>query len=81
MNYYPELNSQVRDKIKVVSDLSYYATKKELEHAKCVDTSNLTAKKDFIALKEEVDKLGINKLANLAISLNNLKARVDDLIS
>ena len=31
MSYYPEPGSHVRDKIKVVFDLSNYANKKELE--------------------------------------------------
>ena len=46
----------ISDKVKVVLDLSY-ATKNELEHATSIDTSNLAAKKDFIALKTKVDKL------------------------
>ena len=33
MSYYPELESHIRDKIKVVMHLSNYATKKELDHA------------------------------------------------
>ena len=53
--------------------MSNYATKKELEHATGIDTSNLTVKKDFI------DKLDINKLTNVPSSLNNLKTKVDDL--
>ena len=56
-----------------------YATKKELDHAKRVDISDLAAKKDFIALKAEVDKLNINKLVNVATSLNNLETKIDDL--
>ena len=32
MNYYPEQYSHIKDKVKVVLDLSNYATKKELEH-------------------------------------------------
>ena len=60
---YPEPDSHIRDKFKIVLDLSNYATKKELDHATGVDTSDLAAKKDFIALKAEVDKLGINKLS------------------
>ena len=36
-------------------------------------------KKDFIALKAEIDKLDINKLINLPTSLNNIKTKVDDL--
>ena len=79
MSYYPEPDSHIRDKVKVVLDLSHYATKKELDHATGVDTSELAAKKDFIALKTEVDRLGINKLVNIPTSLNNLKPEVDDL--
>ena len=41
--------------------------------------SDLAAKKGFIALKAEVDKLEINKLANVQNSLNNLKTKVNDL--
>ena len=79
MSYYPEPNSHITNKVKVVLDLSNYATKKELDHATGVDTSDLAAKKDFIALKAKVDKLGINKLVNVPTSLNNLKTKVDDL--
>ena len=43
-----------------------------------VDTSNLPAKSDFIALKAVIDKLDINKLVNVSTNLNNLKAKVDD---
>ena len=53
--------------------------KKELKHARGVDTSDLVAKKDSIALKPEVDKLEINKFVNVTTSLNNLKAMIDDL--
>ena len=41
MSYYPDPQSHIRAKIKVVLDLSHYATKKELEHAKDPDTSDL----------------------------------------
>ena len=60
-------------------DLSNYVTKKELEHVTRVDTFDLAAKKDFIALKAQVDKLDINKLVNIPISLNNLETKADDL--
>ena len=59
--------------------MSDYPTKKELEHATGIDTSDLAAKKDSISLKAEVDKLDINKLTNVPTSLNNLKTKVDDL--
>ena len=79
MSYYPEPDSNITDKVKVVLDLSNYATKKELDHATSVDTSDFVAKKDFIALKSEVDKLDVNKLVNIPTSLNNSKTKVDDL--
>ena len=79
MSYYPETDSRIRDKVKVVLDLSNYAAKKEVEHATGIDISDLSAKKDFIALKAEVDKLDINKFVNVPTSLNNLKTKVNDL--
>ena len=45
MSYYPELHSYIRDKVKVVLDLSNCGTKKELDYATGVDTSDLAAKK------------------------------------
>ena len=78
MSYYPEPDSHITDKVKVLLALSNYATKKELEHATGIDTSDLTAKKYLVALKAYVDKLDINK-TNVPTSLNNLKIKVDDL--
>ena len=42
-------------------------------------TRDLAAKKIFIALKAEFDKLDINKLINFQTSLNNLSIKVGDL--
>ena len=56
--------------------MSNYATKKKLDHATVVDTSDLAAKNDFIASKSEVDKLDINKLDNVLTSLNNFKTKI-----
>ena len=78
MSYYPEPDSHTRDKVKVVLELSNYATKKELEHVTGIDKSNVAANKYFIELKAEVDKLEINKLTNVPTSLNNLKTEVDN---
>ena len=44
-----------------------------------MDTSELAAKKDFIASTAELDNLGINKLVDFRTNLNNLKTKVDDL--
>ena len=39
MNYYPEPDIHVRNKVKVILDLSNYATKKKKkEHATAIDT-------------------------------------------
>ena len=51
MSYYPEPDSHIRDKVKVVVGLSNYATKKELKDATGVDTPHLAAKRDFIAFR------------------------------
>ena len=59
--------------------MSNCATKKELDPSTRVDTSDLTAKINTIALKVEVDKLHINKLVTVPTSINNLKTKVDDL--
>ena len=45
MSYYPEPDNHIRDKVKVVLKLSNYETKKELDHATGVDTSDFAAKK------------------------------------
>ena len=50
MSYYPEPDSHVRDNVKVVLDLSNYATKKELDHATGVATSDFTVKKKISLL-------------------------------
>ena len=78
MSYYRESDSHTRDKVNVVLDLSNYATKTELKGTTGVDTSNLAAKTNFIALKAEVDKLDTNELVNVPTSLNNLKTKVED---
>ena len=78
MSYYPQPDGHTRDKAKVVLNVTNYATKKELEHASGVETSDLTVKKDFVALKAEVDKLYINKLLDVPTSWTNLKTKVDD---
>ena len=44
-----------------------------------VESSNLTAQRDFTALRAEVDKVDISKLANVLTSLCNLKAKINGL--
>ena len=66
---YPESDCYIRNKVKIVLDLSQYAAKKEWNHVTSVGV---------ISLKAAVGKLNINKLINFPTSLNNLKATVDD---
>ena len=47
MSYYPEPDSHIRDKFKIVLDLTNYAAKKESKHATGVDTSGLASKKKY----------------------------------
>ena len=81
MSYYlePQSYSHIRDKGEVVLDLSSCATKKELDHATGVDTSDLAAKNGFITLKVEIGKLDLNELVNVLTSFNNFKTKVGDL--
>ena len=44
---------------------------KKLDDATGVATFNLDAKREFVALKPEVDKLDINKLVNVPSDLNS----------
>ena len=82
MTYRPETDSHIRDKVKVVLALSNYDTKIRTCYRHwyilfiLINTSDLAVKKDFIALKVEVDKLEINKLTNVPTSLNNIKTKL-----
>ena len=77
MSCYPEPDSHIDAKVKVVLDFTHCATKKELEHATCIDTSDWAVTKRFHCLKAEVYKIVIAKLVNVPTSLNNLKRKAD----
>ena len=72
-SYYPEPDSHLRDKVKVLLDLLNYATKKKVEHWYGVDTSDLATKNDFVVLKAEGNELDINKLVNEQFKNKNKK--------
>ena len=78
MSYCPEPDSYIKVNIKVELNFTDQATKK-FEHSTNIHTSDLAAKKHFILLKPEVDKLEINKLVNGPTSFNNSKANIDHL--
>ena len=54
---YPETDSHIKDNVKVVQDLSNFATKKELNHATGVDIFNLPAERDLLLWKLKLDML------------------------
>lgn len=56
--------------------MSNFATKKELNYAKGVNTSNLVAKRDLATLKTEIDKLDIDKLVDVPTGSNNFKTKI-----
>ena len=78
MNYSPESEIHNRNKVKVVLDLTNYATKNNQNMLKVLIHLTQLVKK-FIASKAEFGKLDINKLFNVSTSLNTLKAKLDDL--
>ena len=57
MSLYQERESHIRQKVKVVLDLSNFAIIKILEHATGVNASDLAVNKEFFAVKVEADKL------------------------
>ena len=77
MTCYPEPDSNIQNKVKILLDFSNHAAKKELRDTTSVDTSNLTAKVYFIRLGAEIVKLDIDELVNVPGSLNDLKTEVD----
>ena len=76
-SYYPEPDDRIRDKVKVVLDLLNLLQKNNSMMQQVL--YNEVAKRDFIALKVDIGKLGINKLLNVPCGLNNLRTKLDDL--
>ena len=61
------------ENIKVIIDLSNYATKKEINDITLVDTSNFALKTNLANLKTEVEKLDIiGKLTTVPVDLSKL---------
>ena len=61
-HYFPKPNKSFGRNINVKVDLSGYATKADLKNATGIDTSKFEAKSDLVSLKEEVDKIDIDRL-------------------
>ena len=76
MSYYQELQIHIREKVKVLLDMSNYATK-NLNDGTSVGISNLVAKRHFNALKAEFENLSMNILVNIPTEWNNFKEKVN----
>ena len=57
-------------------DLSNYATKTDLKNVTHVDTSSFGLKTNVASLKNEVDKLDIDKLAPFPVDMSKLSVKV-----
>ena len=75
--YFPKLfNSHFGDSIKVKIDFSNYTTKTDIKNISHVDTSSFELKTNLANLKTEVDKLDIDKLAQVPVHLSKLSDAV-----
>ena len=70
--YFPKPFRSFGGNINVKVDLSNYATKTDLKNVTHVDTSSFALKTNLANLKNEVDKLGIGKLAPVPVDLSEL---------
>ena len=69
--YFPTPLSDYKN-IKVKIDLTYYATKKDINDITHIDTPNFALKTNLANLKTEVDKLDIDKLVPIPNDLSKL---------
>ena len=77
MNYYPPYKSS-RNNIKVVLDLTCYATKAALKNVTHVDVSSFTSKINLAPLKTEVAKIDVDKLKTAPVDLAKLTNAIEN---
>ena len=70
--YFPKPFRSFGENIKVIVDLSNYATKTDLKNVTPVDTSSFALKTNLGNLKTEVDKSDIDKLVPVPADLSKL---------
>ena len=68
--YFPKPFKNFGGNINVKVDLSNYATKTDLKNVTHVDTSSFALKANLASLKNEVDKLDIEKSAPVHVDLS-----------
>ena len=78
MIYFPEPFDCTINKIRVESNLAYYATKSDLKNAASVDTSKCPIKSDLTNLKLDVDELHISKVKSVPVDLSKLSNVVNE---
>ena len=75
--YYPPYKRSSQN-IKVESDLSNYATKKDINDITHVDVSGFASKTNLAALKTEIDKIDIDRLKTTPTDLAKLTNAVEN---
>ena len=78
--YFPKPYEPFGRDITVKVDLSNYATKIDLKNVTYVDTSSFTLKTNLANLKNQVDKLDIDKLAPASVDLIKLSDIVKNVV-
>ena len=68
--YFPSYRGHIAD-VKVRSDLTNYATKRDLKNLH-IDNSNFALKTNLASLKTEIYKLDIEKLIPVSVDLSKL---------
>ena len=78
--YFPKPYEAFSGDINVKVDLSNYAAKSDIKNTLHVDTSSFTLKTNLANLKNEVDKLDIDKLVPVPIGLSKLSNAVKNVV-
>ena len=75
--YYPPCKSSSSN-VKVELDLTNYATKTYLKNITHLDVSSFASKTNLAALKNEVDKIDVDKLKTAPVDLAKLTNSVEN---
>ena len=78
--YFPKPYEPFSKDINVQADLSNYATKTDIKNISHVDTSSFALKTNLSSLKNEVDKLDIEKLIPIPADLSKLSNVVKNVV-
>ena len=70
--YFPKSCEPFAGDINIQVDLSNYSTRTDLKNATGIDTSKLAVKSDLANLKDEPDKLDIDKLIPVPFDVSKL---------